>query len=345
MHLKILFVVIIFAQSSNGAEDEIFCRSRNKFEKLPTFSNSLSIVDCANEDLDLKGLKGKIEKFNASSNSIIELKSEVFESATNLTVIDLSNNRIEKVSCLAFSNQNKLKNLALAYNKIKNLCEGTFNQLAEIEELNLQNNQLSVIRKKLFSKNLKLKLLNLASNGIVAIEYIAFENVPSQITILAYNNTCTINDASSKNEITKFSECFDSFKNNKYLYDMEKRSPKFQIKDKKHPKILVIAVLTLLVAVLIAAYVLMIVMIGRSPDDDLKTYYRRNSRNISEFPESEPGMLTWPYSDKVGLPSGLSNYDDLLPPGDRHLEEDPIPMYATVSKQRASIDLEMEEES
>jgi Leucine-rich repeat (LRR) protein len=170
-------------------------------------------------DLNLGTDQEKIIEIYASNNQIQTIDFEMFRVVSNLTLIDLSFNRIDFISKLAFVAQGNLKRLLLGNNNISVLCDDTFNNLFELVELQLQNNQLTVLEKSIFSKNLNLKVLYLHNNRIISIEVETFAGLrkPDNRTLTLHGNLCDSHGGIG-NCYKLFQDVFKGYQNEKYKF-------------------------------------------------------------------------------------------------------------------------------
>uniref|UniRef100_T1GWZ8 Uncharacterized protein n=1 Tax=Megaselia scalaris TaxID=36166 RepID=T1GWZ8_MEGSC len=172
--------------------------SNNKVKKLPSskdiFKNydKLLVIDLSNNQIKerilsrkhfktLKSLKILYLNNNANINFIsqfafndtaleelnisnVNLRSLGKLGNSNLKKIDVSKNRISKISLEAFEDLIKLEVLDLSNNKILKLNGSEFKDLQSLHELHLSSNKLKEIHENLFNKTSKLQKLDLSLN-------------------------------------------------------------------------------------------------------------------------------------------------------------------------------------
>ncbi len=78
------------------------------------------------------------------------MDDEMFESATELYNIDLSENQIDFISRNAFADQGKLVELKLNKNNITDIDSEILKPLQILEEIWLHDNKIQIIRNHLF---------------------------------------------------------------------------------------------------------------------------------------------------------------------------------------------------
>jgi Leucine-rich repeat (LRR) protein len=157
--------------------------SHNKFIELETLSfqslvnleeldlsyNSIERADYSNIFACNKNLR-KLNLSHISSTSFNNQSfnglEDLFNGLVNLTLLNLSDNRIMSLPDGIFQNLINLKELNLSSNLISELTSSLFNSLVSLEDLDLNRNKLTTIPKGLFDNLISLKFLNLKENEI-----------------------------------------------------------------------------------------------------------------------------------------------------------------------------------
>ena len=108
-----------------------------------------------NELLELPSVKQlsispKLSRLNMKWNSITRLNDVSLVGYGNLTVLDLSENNIRKISAKAFAPTLRLKELDLSSNKFSIIWPGTFDMLPELEKLIIGTNSFEIANALLF---------------------------------------------------------------------------------------------------------------------------------------------------------------------------------------------------
>lgn len=117
-----------------------------------------------------------------SRNKIETLSSSHFQLLQNLVSLDLENNRIGEVHVDdegLFSTLTKLEILKLSQNRLDNtnLAKVKFANCINLKHLNLSYNHLKIVDNNLFSALKKLEIIDLSYNGLIVIEAYSFESM------------------------------------------------------------------------------------------------------------------------------------------------------------------------
>ena len=102
-------------------------------------------------------------------NLLEELPAEFFAYTPDLTVLDVSENRLQRCS---FPQLTKLRDLDLGMNRISQLPADAFQELTALETLNLRWNKLLELPEQIFQNLTSLKLLYLHGNGLTYLPVI-----------------------------------------------------------------------------------------------------------------------------------------------------------------------------
>lgn len=104
-----------------------------------------------------------------NNNSISSIENSIFETATNLQVLNLSFNNLTHLNRNIFDSMTNLSELYLNNNKIWVLKNFTFGKLKNLKILRLQYNEMTEIDKNQFLGLDNLKELYLAFNNLTSI--------------------------------------------------------------------------------------------------------------------------------------------------------------------------------
>lgn len=180
----ILILVVIFPLIF------VKCAENSKCVKME--ENKYSAKNCSLENIDLgsKEQRKSLKIVIASENKISKIDDEMFDSATELYNIDLSENQIKIISENAFADQGKLVELKLNKNHIYKISSEVLKPLQNLEEIWLQENKIEIIRNNLFSNNKNIKKMDLKSNKILAIGPQAFVGLAKLAEVIIYDNIC-----------------------------------------------------------------------------------------------------------------------------------------------------------
>lgn len=105
-----------------------------------------------------------LEVLNLEYNQINYLEEGLFQYQENLKVLSLARNTINNISKKVFQGLNNLRVLDLRANKIESLDREVFTLLPELTELNIGFNPISKIPEGILSGNRKLKTFDLRNN-------------------------------------------------------------------------------------------------------------------------------------------------------------------------------------
>lgn len=116
---------------------------------------------------------------NSRSTSIIN-SALTLSNALNLTEIDYSFNKIDRITAHDFDNLKYLTTITLTNNSIRYLDVNAFLNLKELKYLDLSNNSIGIIENDLFKNNKHLEWLRLENNPIIRLDsgiFSLFKNV------------------------------------------------------------------------------------------------------------------------------------------------------------------------
>ncbi|XP_070843026.1 toll-like receptor 5 [Chaetodon trifascialis] len=159
-----------------------------------------------------EGLKNSsVLKLDLSKNRIFALKQGVFSPLKEVTVIDISQNRVNQIYRNAFDGlQDHLKMLNLSNNLLGEIYSYTFANLTNLQVLDLSYNHIGVLGYGSFSGFPKLKALYLRGNSLRDLGFPAL--LPSLSFLLLNDNKLT-----SVSSLTQFA------RNITYLYVQDNR--------------------------------------------------------------------------------------------------------------------------
>ena len=131
-----------------------------------------------------------LEKLNLARNWIASIDNLIDSlDVETLTELDLSFNKIQKLSKKFTSNFINVNKLALSFNGIDFIEDRLFENLKNLKILYLDNNKLKTIRNYTFYNLVKLDTLDMSYNSIAEIESDAFKSLNSlRAFTLKYNN-------------------------------------------------------------------------------------------------------------------------------------------------------------
>lgn len=128
-----------------------------------------------------------IRRLNASFNSISEVHDLTFHAMQNLSVLDLSHNKL-KIFSLSLQS---VRVLNLSNNAIERLDRDTFGEMPELTVLDLSSNKISVISSIILPE---LQYLNMSHNDLTFYtDSVISENASRMVLDLSYNNLTKIN--------------------------------------------------------------------------------------------------------------------------------------------------------
>ncbi|XP_029021100.1 relaxin receptor 1 isoform X3 [Betta splendens] len=116
---------------------------------------------------------------------------DVPEVATNVTMMSLQRNQIQKLRANAFFKYQSLQKLYLQHNRIGDVSPGAFKGLCNLTRLYLSYNRISVLRPGVFQDLHKLEWLILENNNIHHITPTTFSGLNSLVLLVLLNNSLT----------------------------------------------------------------------------------------------------------------------------------------------------------
>ena len=97
---------------------------------------------------------------------MLEIKVNTFRELTNLEVLALQNNKLNRIAECAFENLVELQKLWLDDNTLLELQVGLFQNLIHLRELDLSNNKLEALPRDIFRNLQRLVVLRLSFNNL-----------------------------------------------------------------------------------------------------------------------------------------------------------------------------------
>lgn len=152
--------------------------------------DALRAASCANASLEIVPIQLNPEAtyINLTHNSITDLLY-TFGFYTQLTVLDISYNKIVDLFDKNFENNIEMTHLNLTNNYLKRLDKDTFVGLKRLVDLDLSSNELVDIHPQTFKDLTSLERLDLSSNKLVGFRKDTFEPLSSLKILSLQNNT------------------------------------------------------------------------------------------------------------------------------------------------------------
>ncbi|KAG6447317.1 LOW QUALITY PROTEIN: protein artichoke [Manduca sexta] len=152
--------------------------------------DALRAASCANASLEIVPIQLNPEAthINLTHNAIDNLLY-TFVFYTQLTVLDISYNKVMDLGSKNFENNIEMRNLNLSHNYLKQLDKDTFVGLKSLVDLNLSDNEITNINVQTFKDLTNLERLDLSNNKLVTFEPNTFEPLSSLNTLSLKNNS------------------------------------------------------------------------------------------------------------------------------------------------------------
>lgn len=152
--------------------------------------DALRAASCANASLEIVPIQLNPEAtyINLTHNSITDLLY-TFGFYTQLTVLDISYNKIVDLFDKNFENNIEMTQLNLTHNFLKRLDKDTFVGLKRLVDLDLSSNEIVDIHPQTFKDLTSLERLDLSSNKLVGFKKDTFEPLSSLKILCLRNNT------------------------------------------------------------------------------------------------------------------------------------------------------------
>lgn len=115
------------------------------------------------------GFYTQLTVLDISYNKVVDLGSKNFENNIEMTHLNLSNNFLKRLDKETFRGLKSLVDLNLADNEISSIHVQTFKDLSALERLDLSNNRLVKFEPETFKPLMSLKVLSLKNNSVLDI--------------------------------------------------------------------------------------------------------------------------------------------------------------------------------
>lgn len=150
--------------------------------------DALRAASCANAGLEIVPIQLNPEAthINLTHNTIADLLY-TFAFYTQLTILDISYNRVQDLGSKNFDNNMEMTHLNVSHNALKKLDKDTFIGLKRLIDLDLSDNEISNIHPQTFKDLAVLERLDLSNNRLVSFEPETFEPL-SSLKILSLKN-------------------------------------------------------------------------------------------------------------------------------------------------------------
>lgn len=150
--------------------------------------DALRAASCANAGLGIVPIQLNPEAthINLTHNSIDNLLY-TFNFYTQLTILDISFNRIQDLGSKSFESNMEMTHLNVSHNSLKRLEKETFIGLKRLADLDLSDNEISNIHAQTFKDLSVLERLDLSNNKLVSFKPETFEPL-SSLKILSLKN-------------------------------------------------------------------------------------------------------------------------------------------------------------
>ncbi|XP_023946848.2 tsukushi [Bicyclus anynana] len=150
--------------------------------------DAMRAASCANAGLEIVPIQLNPEAthINLTHNTIADLLY-TFAFYTQLTILDISYNRVQDLGSKNFDNNMEMTHLNVSHNALKKLDKDTFVGLKRLLDLDLSNNDISTIHPQTFKDLAVLERLDLSNNRLVSFEAETFEPL-SSLKILSLKN-------------------------------------------------------------------------------------------------------------------------------------------------------------
>ena len=149
------------------------------FWRFGSALESLHLTNISLQHLQLgvfAGLTG-VTDLDLSFNRIHKISAGAFRELVNLTRLELDRNVLTEIPVGVFRGLIRLEELDLSSNRLNRIAEGAFEDLEQLQKLQLNNNRLSEISVGVFRGLTELKQLIIDSNRLNMIAECAFEDL------------------------------------------------------------------------------------------------------------------------------------------------------------------------
>ncbi|XP_053615508.1 protein artichoke-like [Plodia interpunctella] len=150
--------------------------------------DALRAASCANAGLEIVPIQLNPEATHINlTHNVINNLLYTFAFYTQLTVLDMSYNKIQDLGSKNFENNMEMTHLNLSHNLLKHLDKDTFIGLRKLVDLDLSNNMISNVHAQTFKDLSVLERLDLSNNKLVSFQPDSFEPL-STLKILSLRN-------------------------------------------------------------------------------------------------------------------------------------------------------------
>ncbi|WAR20834.1 SLIT-like protein [Mya arenaria] len=152
-------------------------------------------VDCSSRRLTSvpTDLPPYITLLNLKDNQITKLSQGVFDELPNLKLLDLSDNLIEMIEDNTFTKMENLVELNLANNRLEKLSGRMMTGLTAVHHISLTSNRLQCISNTTFRETINLRKIDLFDNQIGCIQEGAFDRAPDLTSLNLMSNPLSCN--------------------------------------------------------------------------------------------------------------------------------------------------------
>lgn len=145
----------------------------------------------------------ELRNLELTDSKLKVVSTEVFKNAKNLGGINLHSNEITEIEKDAFAKLPELRSLDLSDNSIRIITSETFSYISSLVNLNLNDNKIETIEDSAFNMPNLIKL-SLSHNNIHAISF----DLPPQLSILELISTNIVNVRNSLKHLPEFTELY-----------------------------------------------------------------------------------------------------------------------------------------
>ena len=198
-------------------ESEVKNLPKRVFERFENLEKIFIYNTTGFKDLDTSFFDKRIWFVLFKYTDLEVVDEGAFTELSNITLLALTFNKINKIHENAFKDLVKLERIELNNNEIKSLPDDVFAYNSNLKTLMLSNNKITTINAQLLSRNLKLESLIIANNLITFIEKDFNRNLSNLIKADFSLNTCVSEKVILKyiSQWTlvqdKFKECYKNF--------------------------------------------------------------------------------------------------------------------------------------
>ncbi|XP_063703998.1 toll-like receptor Tollo [Culicoides brevitarsis] len=184
-HLKTFF-------ASNNALHEIYEHGLSGLAELETLDlthNRLVALPAAL----FKNCCRNLRTLRLRNNSLSVLTPSIFDALLGLDELDLSFNYFTTtwINGFIFARLTELRVMLLANNSLQRIDEFLFYDLKKLETLELQNNEINVVHEKAFQHTTALKYLNFGFNRLRSLNGMGFPNGSALLQVSFSSNSIT----------------------------------------------------------------------------------------------------------------------------------------------------------